>query len=170
MSETNENNAVLELYRTTVRNMLANDRPGIVPNASYKHASIIMEELVRSAKSKFFAYCEKLSADVWTSTVREQLRLAILRGVDVQIVLTSKPNETPLGFPEDRIRVLNLSELGESRPSFEDVNHFAVVDGKSLRLEQNKQTREALFAANRPDVAHELEEIFAHLHDTAVAA
>lgn len=165
-----ENDAVLELYRTTVRNMLANDKPGVVPNASYRHASIIIEELVRSAKQSFFAYCEKLSSDVWSRRVLDQLQAAIIRGVEVRIILTEEPDSDMPDFMKGHIKILRISQLGENQASYEAIEHFAVVDGKSLRLEQNKRTREALFAANRPDVAHELEEIFLHLRDASEAA
>lgn len=170
MSENNGAEAVLELYRTTVRNMLSSNRQGIVPNASYKHAAIIIEELVRSAKSRFFAYCEKLSCDVWTRQVIEQLQLAIQRNVDVQIVVTDDSDIDVPEFLRSRVRTLHLDQLGETRSSYEALNHFAVVDGRSARLEQNRQTREALFAANQPALAEELEGIFSHLQEASRAA
>lgn len=170
MNENDGADAVLELYRTTVRNMLANNKPGLVPNASYRHASIIIEELVRSAKSRFFAYCEKLSCDVWTRQVVEQLQLAIQRNVDVQIVITDDSDIDAPEFLRSRIRTLRLDQLGDERASYEALNHFAVVDGKSVRLELNRQTREALFAANQPAVAEELEGIFVHLKEESRTA
>ncbi len=167
MSETNGNDAVLELYRTTVRAMLANDKPGVVPNASYRHASIIIEELIRSAKQSFFAYCGKMSCDVWTEEIKEQLRLAVLRGVDVHIVLTDAVEIPP--FLNGRVHILNLENLGAYRGAYESIQHFAVVDGKHLRMERDPATRDAVFAANRPDFAVELEKIFCHLRDAAAA-
>ena len=170
MTENANDVAVLELYRTTVRNMLASDRPGLVPNASYKHAAIIIEELARSAKSRFFAYCEKLSCDVWTRQVIEQLQLAIQRNVDVEIVITDDSDIDAPEFLQRHIRTLHLDQLGDKKASYEALNHFAVVDGKSVRLERNRQTREALFAANQPTVAEELEGIFSHLREASRAA
>ncbi len=167
MSETNGNDAVLDLYRTTVRNMLASDRPGLVPNASYRHASIIIEELIRSAKQTFFAYCGKMSCDVWTAEIQEQLRLAILRGVDVHIVMTEVVDVPP--YLDGRIHTLNLDRMGIYRNAYESILHFAVADGKNLRMERNPATREAVFAANRPDFAVELERIFDSLRVAAAA-
>lgn len=167
MSETNGNDAVLELYRTTVRNMLANDKPSLVSNASYRHASIITEELIRSAKQSFLAYSGKMSCDVWTAEVMEQLRLAILRGVDVHIVLTDAIEIPP--FLNGRVHVLCLDKLGNYRKAYESILHFAVVDGKNLRMERDPVTREAVFAANSPNFAVELEKIFYHLRDAAAA-
>ena len=167
MSEISGKDAVLELYRTTVRTMLANDKPGVVPNASYRHASIIIEELIRSARQSFFAYCGKMSRDVWTEAIREQLRLAISRGVDVRIVLTDAVDVPP--FLNGRVHILNLEKLGDYRSAYESIQHFAVVDGKHLRMEKDPATREAVFAANNPDFAVELEKIFCHLRDAAAA-
>ena len=167
MNEQDRNDAVLELYRTTVRTMLANNKPGVVPNASHRHASIIIEELIRSAKQSFFAYCGKMSCDVWTEAIREQLRLAISRGVDVQIVLTDAVEVPP--FLNGRVHILNLENLGDYRGAYESIQHFAVVDGKHLRMEKDPATREAVFAANRPDFAVELEKIFCSLRAVAAA-
>ncbi|MBO7683617.1 MAG: hypothetical protein J6T51_02700 [Kiritimatiellae bacterium] len=167
MNEANGVDAVLELYRTTVRNMLASDKPGLVPNASYRHASIIIEELIRSARRSFFAYCGKMSCDVWTVEVMEQLRLAISRGVDVHIVMTDAVEVPP--FLNGRVHTLNLDKQGAYREAYESIQHFAVVDGKSLRMEKDPATREAVFAANRPDFAVELERIFYSLRAAAAA-
>lgn len=161
MKGVEEKDAVLALYRTTVRNMLASDKPGVVPNSSFKHASIIIEELVQCSKLRVFAYCEKLSPDVWSQSVLDQLQLAILRGVDVQIVLSAKPGFNPPVFLEQRIHILKNPELAMK------LGHFTVVDGKSLRLEEDMETRKALFAANLPLVARELDKIFAFLRDKA---
>ena len=165
MSEISGNDAVLKLYRTTVRNMLASDKPGVVSNASYRHASIIIEELIRSAKQSFFAYCGGMSSDVWTAEIKEQLRLAVLRGVDVHIVLTGTVCIPP--FLNGRVHILNLDKQGSYRSVYESIQHFAVVDGKHLRMEKDPTTREAVFAANRPDFAVELEKIFCHLRESA---
>lgn len=170
MSDTTGKDPVLELYRMAVRNMLAGDKPGAVPNASFKHASIIVEELARSAKLRFYAYCEKMSADVWTQPVIDQLRLAIGRCVDVRIVVTGRPEIELPDFLKGCVRALNLAELGDRKQHLEKVGHFAVVDGKSLRLEQNHKTREALFAANMPQIAGELEGIFTLICDMSEAA
>ena len=167
MNEANGVDAVLELYRTTVRNMLASDKPGLVPNASYRHASIIIEELIRSARQSFFAYCGKMSCDVWTVEVMEQLRLAISRGVDVHIVMTDAVEVPP--FLNGRVHTLNLDKQGAYREACESIQHFAVVDGKSLRMEKDPATREAVFAANKPDLAGELEKIFCSLRNVAAA-
>ena len=47
MSEDKAREAVLEMYRMTVRNLLSGTKPGMVPNSSYRHASIIIDELAR---------------------------------------------------------------------------------------------------------------------------
>ena len=163
MSDTTGKDPVLELYRMAVRNMLAGDKPGAVPNASFKHASIIVEELARSAKLRFYAFCEKLSPDVWSQPVLDQLQMAIGRGVDVQIVLMSEPEVNPPAFLDGRIRILQPDSDGRLNPLYAEIGHFAVVDGKSLRLEQDKSTRKALFGANLPQIAGELEGMFRDL-------
>lgn len=167
MEQTGTNDAVLELYRLGVRNMLSGDKPGAIPNASYQHASIIVDELARCAKSTFRAFCEKMSGDVWTSQVLNQLQAATGRGVDVRIVLVSQPEfELPL-FLKDRVRFLKSEELDRNRDAYNSLGHFAVVDGKSLRLEQDKDARKALFAANHPEIAGELDKIFDLLYEKA---
>ena len=169
MKVSKEKDAVFELYRITVRNMLASDKPGLVPNASHRHASIIIEELIRSAVHSFFAYCGKMSPDVWTPEVKEQLRLAILRGVDVRIILTEKVDELIPLFLKDRVCFLNMEKQGPYLEAYESIQHFDVTDNKSLRMEKNQDTREAVFAANHPDFAIELDKIFYHLKDAACA-
>lgn len=165
MKGVEEKDAVLALYRTTVRNMLASDKPGVVPNSSFKHASIIIEELVRCAKQRISAFCEKLSSEVWTPSVIDQLQEAIKNKVDIRIVLNTKPDVPPPPFLVPCIRLL----VAEDSAPVEKLGHFTVVDGKSLRLEEDRTTRKALFAANLPQVARELDRIFAVLYENGKA-
>ncbi len=158
-----DKDAVLALYRSTVRNMLSGNKQGVVPNASFQHASIIIEELVRCAKLRVFTFCEKLSPDVWSQPVLDQLQMAIGRNVDVQIVLSSQPALPLPAFLEGRVRFLPQDD----RSRFDAIGHFTVVDGKSLRMEKDKKDRRALFAANFPEIAKELDDIFAFLRKRA---
>lgn len=161
---------VLRLYRTTVRNMLEGGKPSHVPNSSYRHASIILEEMARVAQESFHAYCGKFSVDVWTPEVTNQLRVAISRGVDVSIILAREPESTIPEFLKDHVRRLDLSSVEDRRADFESVDHFASVDGKSVRLENDRTDRRALFAANHADLAEQVEHIFNILSEFAKAA
>lgn len=161
---------VLRLYRTTVRNMLESSKPSHVPNSSYRHASIILEEMVRVAHDSFHAYCGKFSADVWTPEVTNQLRLAIDRKVDVVIILAGEPESIIPEFLKDHVRRLDLSSVEDRRSDFARVDHFASVDGKSVRLENDRAGRRALFAANHSDLADQVERIFNILSEFSKAA
>jgi len=167
----NNDAAVLELYRMTVRNLLAGDRPDVVPNSSFRHATIILEELIRSARKSFYAFCGRFSGDVWSESVKDALIAAIDRGINVRIVISDEIDAKSLPMAlRDHISILDEEKIKTNKIAFEDIRHFAVVDGKSLRLEDNRETREALFAANQPGIASELERIFSFLIDSARAA
>lgn len=161
---------VLRLYRTTVRNMLEGSRPSKVANSSYRHASIILEEMARVARESFHAYCGRFSSDVWTPEVTNQLRLAIDRGVDVSIILAGDAESTIPEFLRGRIRRLDLSSVEDRRGDFSRVDHFASVDGKSVRLENDRENRTALFSANYTELADQVERIFNILSEFARAA
>ena len=161
---------VLRLYRTTVRNMLESSKPSHVPNSSYRHASIILEEMARVAKESFHAYCGKFSSDVWTPEVTNQLRVAIDRGVDVSIILAGEPESTIPEFLQGRVRRLDISGVKEGRDGFSRVDHFASVDGRAVRLENNRADRTALFAANYTELSEQVEQIFNVLSEFAKAA
>ena len=161
---------VLRLYRTTVRNMLESSKSSHVPNSSYRHASIILEEMARVAKESFHAYCGKFSVDVWTPEVTNQLRVAIENKVDVSIILAGEPESTIPEFLKGHVRRLDLSSVEDRRSDFARVDHFASVDGKSVRIENNRAERRALFAANHTDLADQVERIFNILSEFAKVA
>ena len=169
MNTNKEFDTVMELYRMTVRSLLSGNKPGLVPNASHRHASIIIEELVRSSQLKFHAYCGKMSRDVWTDDVMEQIRLADSRHVDIRIV-TSEPVEQIPPFLSGKVSVLDINSMGDLSDAFRNISHFSVADGKSLRLERDHGARTAIFAANRIDIASELEKIFCTLSGNAKVA
>ena len=172
MSEDKAREAVLEMYRMTVRNLLSGTKPGMVPNSSYRHASIIIDELARCSKSSFHAYCARLSPDVWTPDVIEQLRAAVNRNVDVVIVTAEQIADDVPPFLRDRIKTIEISSMEDvrMRAAYAHLSHFTVVDGKSFRLERDTHNREAVFAANHPEFAGEVEKAFSAILDFTKAA
>ncbi len=143
----NDSEEVMALYRTLVRDLLAAGKPGTVSNSSIEHAPLILEELVRSARKTFFAFCGGANDPAWTPGVHRAVAAAHRRGVEVQ--------------------VLDPSMLTLDPQALASVRYFAVADCKSLRLENGKPAGTALFAINQPKIAAELEAIFDTLSSRA---
>lgn len=149
-----ENTEMLLLeYRNTVRRLLETGSSAIIDNASPRHASIILEEMIRHAKVSFCAFAGHMNQCVWNMNVMAALESAIRRGVLVQLLV--EKNCEPIdnsAIPQlvgPTVRKCDekvLEELGK-------VSHCAIGDGQSLRIEMDDVKKTAAFTANNPELA-----------------
>ena len=146
--------------------MLTNESEGIITNSMPLHATIILEEMIRSTKQSFVAITEKLSSDVWTESVIQCLADKIRAGIKVRII-TARCN------PSDVPVVSNFRNIEKSESVFEsrgldDKNkdftyNFAVSDSKAFRFEHDRENRKAIFCANDINLAKKLVDVFEKL-------
>jgi hypothetical protein len=167
MNTTLENEPFLiEQYRISVKSMLANESEGIITNSMPLHATIILEEMIRSTKQSFMAITEKLSGDVWTDSVIQCLIDKIRAGVKVRIITARcNPSDVPVVNKFREVEksefVFESRELDEKNKDF--TYNFAVSDSKAFRFEHDRENRKAIFCANDVDLAKKLVDVFEKL-------
>jgi len=145
----------LELYRETIRESLEGEEPVNAPNSSSRHASIILEELIRSAKRQLVVFCGGLGDSVWTPAVLNKLeRLITVRKVPVEIIVADQIelNRIPLAV-RPHIHVFNKALDARKAAVCRQIPHFTMIDDRSARIELDQQKKRAVFLANHSDVA-----------------
>lgn len=155
---------ILQIYRIAVRNAIASGNSEVVPNSSPQHAAILIEEMLNAAKESFCAFSGAFRDDVWNAAVMDALRRALRRGVKISLVASGNADRIPeeLKGVSWVVRSGELERAGLEAPSLR-VYHFAVSDGRSVRVEYDPDSRKAAFSANRPDVANALVDKFEKL-------
>lgn len=159
-----EQDDILQIYRIAVRNAIASGNSDVVPNSSPQHACIIIEEMLDAAKERFVAFSGAFHDDVWNTSVIDALRRARRRGVQVALVASDDASCMPEELKDnafvvckDEASTAELSRLQSPR------HHFAVADGRMVRVEYDLEKRMAAFSANRTDVANALIDEFLKL-------
>lgn len=150
---------VLAEYRKTVQNVLDRKECGVVHNERPEHAAIILEEMAKRAKTSFYAFTRSLSSDVWNDAVITAVAEASKRGVDVRLLVTDCLNPSESRIPEV------LQPRIWSVPSNEETKriHYAEMDSRAVRIENDVEQRKAFFSANAPDAATLIHKLIAQL-------
>ncbi len=161
---TTESDDILQIYRIAVRNAITSGNTDVVPNSSPQHACIIIEEMLDAAKESFIAFSGAFHDDVWTPAVINALRRAKRRDVQIALIASDDASCVPeevkdsaFVIRKDEASTAELSRLQSPR------HHFAVADGRIVRVEYDLEKRMAAFSANRTDVANALIDEFLKL-------
>lgn len=152
---------VLAEYRKTVQNVLERKESGVVHNERPEHAAIILEEMAKHAQTSFHAFTRGLSSDVWNDAVITAVAEAAKRGVDVRLLVTDCFNQSKSCIPEvlhSRIWTVPTNEKMKSV-------HYAEMDDRAVRIENDVEQRKAFFNANDPKAATLVRKIIAMLSE-----
>jgi len=149
---------ILREYRLTVRNLLLTADTGIVANSSPRHATIILEEMIKSATHSFVASAERMSGNVWTDEVLRLLCDAMRRGVIVRILVEEECAPLLEGRLPSSLAMC-IRKANKDHVDSEFLN-LALADGKAYRLELDKQTKKAAFCANGGESAADMRSWF----------
>ena len=160
-----ENTEMLLLeYRNTVRRLLETGSSAIIDNSSPRHASIIIEEMIRHAKVSFSAFAGRMNQEVWNMNVMAALESAVRRGVLVQL-LVEKNCEPVDSSAVPQLVGPTVRKCDENvLASIGKVSHCAIGDGQSLRIEMDAEKKTAAFTANNPSLAGRALDIFRFLY------
>ena len=163
----NTNFTIPGLYRDMFRFMLKSGSTKRMCNDSKDHARILIEELLRSAKSDVLIFCRHLGNDVWDdANVLFALREALARGVKFSVLLQVDPDG---GNDNRALAILKSHSIVVKKTNDDSVqNNFVVVDGKSYRLEEDVNARSGCACANDPTEAERLKTEFEAMARTAV--
>jgi len=133
----------LDDYRETVREMLRTGLTKVIPNYDYRHASIILEEMIRATKDSFVAVTQQMSKEVWTEEILSLLCNRTQNKVNVRILTVDVPPAHLSAELSSQVRQL---QTGIGTQPFK--YNFAVSDGKAFRFENDIVKRTAIFCAN----------------------
>ena len=168
-----EREDILQIYRIAVRNAIVSGNSEVVPNSSPQHAAIIIEEMLDAAKESFCAFSGAFHDDVWNESVINSLRRALRRGVKLSLVASDSADCIPEELKANSFIVCQ-EKIAKADPPIQKLrnHHFAISDGRVVRVEYDLVKRLAAFSANRPDVANVLIDEFIRLKNvsTKVAA
>lgn len=144
---------VMHEYRVVIRSLLDTNSTDVVQNDSLRHAAVILEEMVKHAKTSFYAVAQTLNKTAWNNAVVQALAEAKRRDVDIELLVTN-PDSASLAHLngwDESIRTCIKTISDELRESSLELYNFAVMDRRSFRFERNKITGAALFCANNPE-------------------
>ena len=152
---------VINRYRERVRNLIKMGVETPIDNASARHATVIINEMISGAQISFYAYARKMSKEVWTDDVLASLQDANSRSVSVRILVDDdcEAIATDRLAPELHTMVRRVKSAGEGLG-----NHFSVADGRMLRFETNPEKRTAMFLANNRKLAGEVSRKFQKMY------
>ena len=158
-------------YRVVIRSLLDAQSTDFVENASLSHAAVILEEMVRDAKTSFFAVADSLNPIAWNSDVVQSLSEAKRRGVDIELLVTT-PDDASLshlnGWDESvRSCIRRISD--KVRRSGVELANFAIMDRRAFRFEMDKDRASAVFCANNKTFAAKLVDSFRFLKSDALS-
>lgn len=140
--------ALLREYRATVDNLLQTGDSGIVANSSPRHATIILEEMIKNSHVSFIASAEGMSEEVWTDNVLRLLSEAKSRSVSVKLLVKNECIPLSGGRMPENLKDCVRRVSGEYGDG--EFLNLAVSDRKAFRLEMDEQTKRAAFCANNP--------------------
>ena len=147
---------LLDDYRETVREMLRTGLTRVIPNYDSKHASIILEEMIRATKENFVAVTQQMSGEVWTEEILSLLCSRRTQNkVNVSILTVDAPPEQ---LPAELSSSVRRLQTATGTKPFK--YNFAVSDGKSFRFENDIAKRTAIFCANNLETSSTLIEAF----------
>jgi hypothetical protein len=161
---------VMREYRVIIRSLLDTNSQEIVENASLSHAAVILEEMVRHAKTSFIAVAQSLNKDAWNDQVVQALAEAKQRGVDIDLLVTNQDNASLAHLNDWDFSVRKcIRKISEKvRESGIHLENFAVMDRKALRFEVDKEHASAVFCANSPEAATTILKHFQCLKEEAI--
>lgn len=150
-------NAELREYRKLFQQMIQDDDTGIIDNNSRAHAKVILQELVRSAKTEILIQCSRLARDIYGDPETQSLLInALQNGIRVSIAIRDQIPDT-----EDFYATLENRFPGSVHRHTSVLSlDFCVVDGKRFRLEKDKELGTAFVSANNTTISHKLQTIF----------
>lgn len=152
-------------YRANVVALFENESSDLAGNSSYRHAAVLIEEMVKHAKTTFYAFAGRMNPIVWNDAVMSALDKAKSNGVDIKLVIEEKCEPIINGTMPENLRCC----VRKARPDIlarlrDELSHCASGDGKSLRIETNSEQKTAIFSANRPDMATSVTKVIEGLY------
>src|SRR5208282_4834775 len=100
-----------EAYRALVERLAETNSPEVFSNSRAEHAAVIYEIFFKYAKSRVRIFCRSLSALVFKQPVIERMEMALLNGVNVDIISQEQPESEALVKAVEQWKSRGLSIL-----------------------------------------------------------
>lgn len=162
---------LMDEYRQNVRALFDAKSPDIANNSSYRHAAILIEEMVLHSKKTFVAFAGRMNPEVWNAKVMSALVAASGRGVDIKLLVETECDPIINGSMPECLRKFVRRLPQDVRERFENIHnsHCASGDGESFRMEINPAQKSAVFAANNPELASKVKNLVDGFYEYGVA-
>lgn len=158
-------------YRQNVRALFDAKSSDIANNSSYRHAAILIEEMVAHSCRTFVAFAGRMNPEVWNDKVMGALATAVDRGVKVKLLVETECAPISNGSMPDGVRQFVRILPKQVRETFADIqnSHCASGDGESFRIELDPVKKSAVFAANNPALASKVVNLVDCFYDLGVS-
>lgn len=153
-------------YRKAVQRLFDAESSDLINNSSPRHASILLEEMIRHAQSYFYAFAGCMNPNVWTVRVMAALDAASRRGVLIRLLVERECEPLKLGIMPSTLQYA-VSRCPEDLIK-QKIAHCAVGDGKSMRIEMNATTKTAVFAANNAELATSVTALLTRMFNNSI--
>lgn len=154
-----------KFYRETVEKLAANATNQRITNSGPEHAEIVLESMLRNAKSVVRLYSGSLR-DVYKRQSLIEAAQGFLSSPDsnLKILLEKETEQDGQAFlaalPKGRVAI----KIAKKKVS---PNHFSVADDRAYRIELDDSAVQALVNFNEPDIAVVLSNMFDQAFDQA---
>ena len=140
----------LALYRQMVKRVIEGRLTTRIDNSSNEHAIVLIDELVRHAKSKVDIYCKRLSIDIWGSV---DVVDAIKHEIDNKVVFRILTQEA-IDVSDSYNLLMNYqnAEIKQYLGERLDIN-FVIIDDEMFRIEPDNLTRQGFAFARNDEYA-----------------
>lgn len=147
-------------YKKLLRELNESGADIVFANGKPAHAAAIFEEFFRSALDRVAIFCRDLNPSVYANPeLLVQLAGALRRGVKVDIICQEPPATGPVANLAGPAKNLSVRLAGKDSQRNVAVN-FAVMDGRAVRVEPDREEPSARANFNSPELAAELLKIF----------
>ena len=157
---------MLSEYRKAVQRLFDSGSPDLINNSSPRHASILLEEMIRHTQSYFYAFAGRMNPEVWNVRVMAALDAASRRGVLIRLLVERECEPLKIGIMPPTLQYA-ISRCPEDLIK-QNIAHCAVGDGKSMRLEMDASTKTAVFAANNTELATSVTALLTRLFNNSI--
>lgn len=155
----------LDVYRSMVRRVIREHLTVAMDNSSAQHATVLIDELIRSAEHSVDVYCKALSPDVWSApSVVDAIHHAIDSGVQFRVATKEIPARSEalsclLSYQNASFRMYAQEGL---------TSNFLIVDKTAFRVEPDDSKREGFAYANNEGMAKSANGIFDSIWNQAL--
>lgn len=152
----------LEQYREGVETLMKLGSDKVISNSQPAHAAILFEIFFKYSTQYVRIFCRRLSHQVFdTANLVHEAEKALKRNVEISVMVQEDPPESSAFLDLLRSKGAKVCQAPEDSRNV-DFN-FAVMDGRAIRTEYDRDNCRAQAKMNAPEVGSLLSAAFQNL-------